>query len=1004
MVDPLLVASTADLPHESRLGLRQRHQANLRHVPSIGDDEVMHSAGGSGTSMNSPNRNGNIPQDPRTEISSPQMSAALNNNRSDDSDEENDNTAFEGRPTPATTLFMPLSRSTGIGVLRISRLYCFVSIVTALIAIISAPIPTYRINYNNLVTMTSNVLEGNRVLLKNNAMKSATLDDEKGQSNSGGKNNSFSSNVIKFIVTNLKPWSIEESIADIFSERKKIFSSTPTDDNSMIGKEKRYTYNTRVPLSRSRKLIDKVNSLLEDKLPGFIKQKKFIKNAEQRVWLTDSISDEKTSYRIQEHERNSIHNYSGSEERGENDTLKQTIKLCKELQWIDQIFWEGDSCSDIVTTVIDKILKSTIRLCIITNFMLTMTYLLHSAVAAWFLSHSAASSYGSDVTTAMQGQNDADIGENSFRILSELSFASSSGATGARERMGGFLIFKLLLISAVLAPDTLDLMILVTWFTLLGCLRSVDHLAHSTNTHLTTMGQPPKKGVVQILCWVFSCNIVAAGFCAALFHTAGYGMVLLLTCDCALLGADVISHILNYYQSVSEYSHNNLIRDLEELQLNLNRATEDENLRNTSNHEEESEEMYVFDEDSGNQEQPSSGIANMSPTDFSEESSRLDHEMEELELAHSRRISILDTTIFSLDMTCHILTIAHFCQIWAFYGIQFTLIDGVLALHLHSAIATACAKLARRRNIHKITRDLEEHFSNVTDEELKQASIDGDVCCICLGSMTKGVNVKKAPCGHIYHTQCLREVIERAHTLQSAKCPLCRAPLLDNHLSTTDVSSRNGIDDNDNLENNNSGGSRVLARLPVNPAIDSEIGNDNLDDIVQAQHVEGERALFRFSTDGTLPMWLPVPAFSFEVVRRQPLGSQAGVQSHNRQIGNAATTNATRSPTRTADPIIVNSRSHDGENTDIRNENEPVAPPYQHHQDTHVTLFRRFLLFTGLIPMTAEEEAQALTHLVDMFPQYDRSDLLQELRNRGSLEAVTEAILIGIFAGNPRAH
>jgi hypothetical protein len=52
--------------------------------------------------------------------------------------------------------------------------------------------------------------------------------------------------------------------------------------------------------------------------------------------------------------------------------------------------------------------------------------------------------------------------------------------------------------------------------------------------------------------------------------------------------------------------------------------------------------------------------------------------------------------------------------------------------------------------------------------------------------------------------------------------------------------------------------------------------------------------------------------------------------------------------------------------------------------------------------MSPEEEARALEQLVDMFPQYDRSDLLTELRERGSAEAVVEAVFMGIFSGVPR--
>lgn len=52
--------------------------------------------------------------------------------------------------------------------------------------------------------------------------------------------------------------------------------------------------------------------------------------------------------------------------------------------------------------------------------------------------------------------------------------------------------------------------------------------------------------------------------------------------------------------------------------------------------------------------------------------------------------------------------------------------------------------------------------------------------------------------------------------------------------------------------------------------------------------------------------------------------------------------------------------------------------------------------------MTPEEESAALTLLVDMFPQYDRSDLLRELRDRGSAEAVVDSILLGSFSGFAR--
>ena len=94
-------------------------------------------------------------------------------------------------------------------------------------------------------------------------------------------------------------------------------------------------------------------------------------------------------------------------------------------------------------------------------------------------------------------------------------------------------------------------------------------------------------------------------------------------------------------------------------------------------------------------------------------------------------------------------------------------------------------------------------------------------------------------------------------------------------------------------------------------------------------------------------------------------------------------------------PLDANERINDRELIPQQEEGVPdnVAQP---------SFLRRLLVLAGAIPMSPEEEAQALAQLVDMFPQYDRSDLLRELRERGSSEAVAEAVLMGIFSGIPR--
>ena len=135
----------------------------------------------------------------------------------------------------------------------------------------------------------------------------------------------------------------------------------------------------------------------------------------------------------------------------------------------------------------------------------------------------------------------------------------------------------------------------------------------------------------------------------------------------------------------------------------------------------------------------------------------------------------------------------------------------------------------------------------------------------------------------------------------------------------------------------------------------------------------GERALFRFSTEGILPTWMPLPAFSFEVVRRP-------------------------TPPRAEAPNNNNNNNPGGRVAPLNNNNGRN----QNNNNQQQSLFRRLLLFAGAVPLSPEEEARALGQLVDMFPQYDRADLLRELRDRGSAESVVESVLLGVFTGRVR--
>lgn len=556
------------------------------------------------------------------------------------------------------------------------------------------------------------------------------------------------------------------------------------------------------------------------------------------------------------------------------------------------------SASTTATDLIDKILTSTPRLLCIANIFLAVTYIFHQAVAEWFL-----------------GSN-----------------GSSRRDMASREqRLGGFLVFKLLLISAVVGPDTLDLLILLSWYTCLSLLRSLGVLCANVTTHTSQSGQPPRPGVWHLLTGVLVADFLAAAVCVGLFHGAGWGMVALLTCDCALLAMDIICHLLSHLSQVLEQQHGRVVqrwqeqRGLGEEPVSTGRVWRfPESAEGINEHD-------SVDADTAPDQGPSAGM---------------EHRLEQYEKQHSRRVAILDSTIFALQLGGHVLTVAHFLHIWKVHGFQFTLIDGVLALHLNSAITSLSKKIASRRNLHRIARDLNTTFVDASEWDLRKAAASGDVCCICLGALTS--DVKKISCGHLYHTQCLREVVARARSMQTARCPLCRASVVDgryaNDTSTAIPRNERGAEVNEATLDQASG------RPPDTVGVAPTAGPNAIGTLPN-----GGNALFRFSTEGIFPAWLPLPGFSFEVVRRT-----------------AATSNA---------------------NTTVDLVPSQIPEP---------SFIRRFLILAGAIPLSPEEEAVAMEQLVDMFPQYDRADLLRELRARGSSEGVAEIILLGSFTGIPR--
>jgi len=291
-------------------------------------------------------------------------------------------------------------------------------------------------------------------------------------------------------------------------------------------------------------------------------------------------------------------------------------------------------------------------------------------------------------------------------------------------------------------------------------------------------------------------------------------------------------------------------------------------------------------------------------------------------------------------------------------------------------------KIAERRNLHRIQREIDSKFPDATDLEIRKASAAGDVCCICLNTMLIG-EIKKVPCGHLFHTNCLRHVLERERSFDVAKCPLCRASLVTGRHEQV---------------------SRVLG--PQVAAVG--LGNNEADNRQPAI----EQSLMRFSTENIFPAWIPLPNFAFEVVRRETVTVVDPANPNPPNVGwwQRFLRRGGQVQAVPQDETVADANDNEGnaqeeivdvndDNADGNGNNEVVQAQEQQQQPS---FWRQMLILLGFVPLTPEEEAVALDQLTEMFPQYDRADLLRELRDRRSIEAVAESILLGLFQGIPR--
>ncbi len=69
-------------------------------------------------------------------------------------------------------------------------------------------------------------------------------------------------------------------------------------------------------------------------------------------------------------------------------------------------------------------------------------------------------------------------------------------------------------------------------------------------------------------------------------------------------------------------------------------------------------------------------------------------------------------------------------------------------------------------------RGLEENEIQAIPTEVYKRGKEPEVCSICIDEFAEGIEVKRLPCGHIFHINCIHDWITRNPT-----CPNCKGEL-----------------------------------------------------------------------------------------------------------------------------------------------------------------------------------------------------------------------------------
>lgn len=176
-------------------------------------------------------------------------------------------------------------------------------------------------------------------------------------------------------------------------------------------------------------------------------------------------------------------------------------------------------------------------------------------------------------------------------------------------------------------------------------------------------------------------------------------------------------------------------------------------------------------------------------------------------------------------------------------------------------------------------RNMNTLYPDATPEEL---TLSDNICIICREDMVS--SSKKLPCGHIFHTACLRSWFQRQQT-----CPTCRLNILRTPITTTAPNPIQPAAGNDasNQNDANRSTSTMGAAVPGTTATQANVPNINLPNSTALPMIPGAPGLvfppmpFIGIPPSTLLMPLPPVPPALDTLTDEELRAMEGNERHH---------------------------------------------------------------------------------------------------------------------------